>query len=111
MLATIVAAASACPRSSGREDAGLGDAQVTTPQPSPPPTAPESAGAPPPRPPPPPPKKLHCPPAMVSVAERFCIDKWEAQLLDKTTRTPLSPFYPPADRTLAIKLAEAWERD
>src|SRR6185503_3590597 len=61
-------------------------------------------------PPPPPPPPLHCPRAMISVADRFCIDKWETSLLDKATRTPLSPYFPP-DRRFAIKLVEIWEQE
>jgi hypothetical protein len=40
---------------------------------------------------------------------RFCIDKWEASLVDKSTNLSLSPHYPP-DRRLAAQLADTWEK-
>jgi len=46
---------------------------------------------------------------MMPVDRAFCIDKWEASLVDKKTGEKLSPYYPP-DRKLAIQLAETWER-
>jgi sulfatase modifying factor 1 len=55
------------------------------------------------------PPRLACPRGMMAVEGRFCIDKWEASLIDKATRLPLSPYYPP-DRRLAAQLAETWEK-
>jgi formylglycine-generating enzyme required for sulfatase activity len=45
---------------------------------------------------------------MMAVAGRFCIDKWEASLVERRTGLALSPHYPP-DRRLAVQLAETWE--
>ena len=67
-----------------------------------------SEAAPLPEPPPPPPPS--CPPGMLRVDGRFCVDKWEASLVDKRTKMPLSPYYPP-DRKLAVRLAEIWETE
>ena len=46
---------------------------------------------------------------MMAVAARFCVDKWEASLVDKRTGLALSPHYPP-DRRLAAQLADTWEK-
>src|SRR5258707_13288654 len=42
----------------------------------------------------------------------FCIDRWEASMVDKTTDRPLSPYYPPHPKVLA-RIVEFWqvERD
>jgi sulfatase modifying factor 1 len=74
------------------EDAG------TTPPPLPEPSA--SAAAPP---------RIACPRGMMAVEGQFCVDKWEASLIDRTTGQNLSPYYPP-DRRLAVQLAETWEK-
>jgi formylglycine-generating enzyme len=47
---------------------------------------------------------------MMRVEGAFCVDKWEASLVDKATGTPLSPYYPP-DRRMAVHLAEQWQQD
>jgi formylglycine-generating enzyme required for sulfatase activity len=47
---------------------------------------------------------------MMRVDNRFCVDRWEASLVDRATGTPLSPFYPP-DRRLALQIAATWEHD
>jgi formylglycine-generating enzyme required for sulfatase activity len=47
---------------------------------------------------------------MMRVDNRFCVDRWEATLVDRVSGTPLSPFYPP-DRRLAIQIADQWEHD
>jgi hypothetical protein len=39
----------------------------------------------------------------------FCIDRWEAQLVDKLTGMTLSPYYPP-ERKLAAQIAAQWEK-
>jgi hypothetical protein len=52
-----------------------------------------------------------CPKEMVAVgkgARAFCIDRWEAVLLDQTSGERISPHYP-LDRKVAIKLAAEWE--
>src|SRR6185503_16573317 len=96
LLTTLIAAGSSCDHptpvaaDAGAEaDAAAPPSAVASAEPPPPPPAP---------PPPPPPSPLHCPRAMISVADRFCIDKWETSLLDKATRTPLSPYFPPDRR-------------
>lgn len=38
----------------------------------------------------------------------FCIDRWEASMVDKATREPLSPYYPPQPRMLR-EVFRAWE--
>jgi hypothetical protein len=55
------------------------------------------------------PLPLFCPREMMAVKNRFCVDKWEASLVDKRTGIALSPYYPP-DRKLALKLAEQWDK-
>lgn len=45
---------------------------------------------------------------MMAVKGELCIDKWEASLVDKTSRQPLSPHYPP-ERRFAIELAKTWD--
>jgi len=45
---------------------------------------------------------------MVRVANRFCVDRYEAQLIDAPTKTPLSPYYPP-DKAKAKYLEELWQ--
>ena len=55
------------------------------------------------------PLSLACPSGMMAVAGRFCIDKWEASLVDKRSGLPLSPYYPP-DRRLAVAIADTWEK-
>jgi len=67
--------------------------------------APPASSAPPPAPPP-----LQCPKGMMRVANTFCIDRWEASLVDRATGMPLSPYYPP-DRRLAVQIAATWEHD
>lgn len=47
---------------------------------------------------------------MMRVAGAFCVDRWEATLVDRATGMPLSPYYPP-DRRLALQIATTWEKD
>lgn len=47
---------------------------------------------------------------MIPVEGRFCVDAWEASLVDKSTGRALSPYYPP-DRKLAADLAKTWEQE
>ncbi len=51
-----------------------------------------------------------CPDEMLLIpgGRRYCIDRWEAILVDKWTGERLSPYYP-VDRLLAIKLADDWD--
>jgi len=53
--------------------------------------------------------KLHesCPPEMVNVARRFCIDRWEAGVVDAQSGKPASPYYPPHSR-LAERMQQQW---
>jgi hypothetical protein len=75
-------------------------ATVATPEPPPSATAP----------PPPPPPPLRCAAEMVNVDGRFCVDRWEASLVDKKTKAALSPYYPPQKRR-AVEIFETWDRD
>jgi sulfatase modifying factor 1 len=59
---------------------------------------------------PPVPPPLRCPRGMMRVAGAFCVDRWEATLVDRVTGMPLSPYYPP-DRRLALQIAATWEHD
>ncbi|MEO7331034.1 MAG: hypothetical protein ABI193_20835 [Minicystis sp.] len=56
------------------------------------------------------PPPMVCPKAMLAVAGKFCVDKWEASLIDKKSRAAVSPYYPP-DRRLAAQIADTWEKD
>jgi hypothetical protein len=51
-----------------------------------------------------------CPPEMVNVAGRFCIDRWEATVVDADTQRPFSPYYPPHAR-LASQMQKYWEQE
>jgi len=42
---------------------------------------------------------------MVHVAERFCIDRYEATMVDRASRRPFSPFYPPSRKELRRAIA------
>jgi hypothetical protein len=46
-----------------------------------------------------------CPSEMVFVAQRFCIDRYEASMVDKATRRPFSPFYPPSRKEIRRAIA------
>jgi formylglycine-generating enzyme len=48
---------------------------------------------------------LPCSPDMVLVAQRFCIDRYEATMVDKVTRRPFSPFYPPSRKEVRRAIA------
>jgi formylglycine-generating enzyme required for sulfatase activity len=51
-----------------------------------------------------------CPKEMLLISKGkrpYCIDRWEAMLVDKSTGTRLSPYYP-VDRKLAAKLESEW---
>ncbi|MFO0759905.1 MAG: hypothetical protein U0359_25695 [Byssovorax sp.] len=47
-----------------------------------------------------------CPADMVSIAGRFCVDRFEAQIADAQTLDPLSPDYPVTPNLLDFVLAE-----
>jgi formylglycine-generating enzyme required for sulfatase activity len=46
---------------------------------------------------------------MVAVEGRFCVDRWEASLIDKQTQAAISPYYPPK-RKRAVELYETWDK-
>jgi len=52
---------------------------------------------------------LKCPPEMVRVAGRFCVDRYEAMLLDATTGSSISPYYPPVRRQ-AASIEKLWQK-
>jgi len=52
-------------------------------------------------------KPKQCPGDMVRVRQ-FCVDRYEASMIDKATGRPLSPYYPPHPRLLA-EVFQAWE--
>lgn len=47
-----------------------------------------------------------CPAEMVAV-RGFCIDRWEASLIDRKSRRQLSPYYPPQAKALE-RVREVW---
>ncbi len=50
-----------------------------------------------------------CPAEMVRVARRFCVDRFEAVLLDAATGQHISEFYPPSKK-LATFVEKTWEK-
>ncbi|MCS6898910.1 MAG: SUMF1/EgtB/PvdO family nonheme iron enzyme [Myxococcales bacterium] len=54
------------------------------------------------------PRKIACPEEMVAVAGRFCIDRYEATLVELETHQPLSPHYPPTHK-LTLWSWEKWQ--
>lgn len=50
-----------------------------------------------------------CPPEMVRVG-RTCVDRWEASLVDRRTKSALSPYYPPVPK-LCETLERRWETE
>ncbi|APR88124.1 Cell division protein FtsK [Minicystis rosea] len=48
-------------------------------------------------------------PAEPTRVRPFCIDRWEASLVDKATGMSISPYYPP-DRRSAVQIATTWEK-
>ena len=44
----------------------------------------------------------------IPASKPYCIDRWEAVLVDKSTGNRLSPYFPP-DRARATRLAGEWE--
>ena len=50
-----------------------------------------------------------CPPEMVFVGARFCIDRFEANLVDSKSGRALSPHYPPS-KHYSTSLFERWSR-
>jgi hypothetical protein len=49
-----------------------------------------------------------CPYDMVRVAHRFCVDRYEASLVDHASGRGLTPFYPPSRRK-AAGIERAWQ--
>jgi sulfatase modifying factor 1 len=94
LVTSATPAASVAPPPSASAADGLGSSSLS-------PSASPSSPAPPP---------LRCPRGMMRVANTFCVDRWEASLIDRVTGMPLSPYYPP-DRRLALQIAATWEHD
>jgi formylglycine-generating enzyme len=46
-----------------------------------------------------------CPAEMVLIAQRFCIDRYEATMVDRTTRRAFSPFYPASRKEVRRAIA------
>jgi hypothetical protein len=46
---------------------------------------------------------------LIAAEKPYCIDRWEAILVDRMSGERLSPYYPPS-RTLAPKLRDQWEK-
>jgi formylglycine-generating enzyme required for sulfatase activity len=51
-----------------------------------------------------------CPPDMVDIKGSYCIDRYEAHLVDRMTGEALSPYYPPAGKH-ARQLHDYWEKE
>ena len=54
-------------------------------------------------------RAVTCPPDMVRVLDRYCVDRFEISLIDADSELPLSPYYPPLpsfDRYLKEREAE-----
>lgn len=49
-----------------------------------------------------------CPREMVLVAGRYCVDRYEAALVEVTRERPLSPYYPPSPG-LAVRIEKQWQ--
>ena len=131
LTATLTAScARSCGSAPDSTDAGHDAAPIETsvappldsaPLPAPPPPGPSASEAPAPTAAP----SLACPAGMLRVpggtpprgtspaepgpVRAFCIDRWEAHLVDKLTGMTLSPYYPP-DRRAAAAIAAAWEK-
>lgn len=126
-------ACTSCGRAPDSVDAGQDAAPIDTsashappidsaPLPAPPPPGPSASASAPPSDEPPPSRA--CPrgmlripggeaprvtsPAEPTIVRPFCVDRWEAQLVDKTTGIALSPYYPP-ERRVAVQIAKTWE--
>lgn len=50
-----------------------------------------------------------CPSEMVNVAGHFCIDRWEAIVVNAHTGVAFSPYYPPYG-PLALRIRTIWEK-
>ncbi|WP_437820020.1 hypothetical protein [Sorangium sp. So ce1078] len=88
----------------GAGDAGAGAADAGAGE-----VAPPLLGAPPGPRAPAPVAEPRCPPEMVRVARRFCVDRYEAVLLDRETGLEISAFYPPS-RQAAASVERAWSK-
>src|SRR5262245_37605255 len=54
-------------------------------------------------------RSARCPADMVKVRS-YCVDRWEASMVDKDSGERLSPYYPPQPRLLR-EVWQAWELD
>jgi sulfatase modifying factor 1 len=52
----------------------------------------------------------HCPPEMVWIRREFCIDRYEASLVDERTGQALSPYYHPRPHAVRREYERALER-
>lgn len=50
-----------------------------------------------------------CPKEMVRIQHSYCIDRYEGSLVHQTTRTPLSPYYPPTPAKAKV-VHGLWQR-
>src|SRR4051812_48860443 len=100
LLVAALAQGCRCSPTPGGADAGQDAAPSSSsqapplesaPVPAPPPPGSASSADPVPDPVPVAPSSLACPRGMMAVAGRFCIDKWEASLVDKVTGVGISP--------------------
>ena len=57
-----------------------------------------------------PPPERRCPADMVRVARRFCVDRFEAVLLDAASGQSISPYYPPS-RKLDLIVENTWKTE
>ena len=51
-----------------------------------------------------------CPPEMVDIKGQFCIDRWEASLVDAASKRALSPYYSPEPRR-AKAARDQWDKE
>ncbi|HVK70558.1 MAG TPA: SUMF1/EgtB/PvdO family nonheme iron enzyme [Polyangium sp.] len=51
-----------------------------------------------------------CPPEMVRVKKSYCVDRYEASLIDTETAQDLSPYYVPS-RKHALSIQKLWEQE
>jgi hypothetical protein len=103
----VLAGCESCGKKPGLADAGPADAAA----PGPPdaavaPPSPDAAA--PPAPQPTSRRALRCPRDMVLVKGSYCVDRYEAVLVDATSGQDLSPYYPPM-RKAAASMETLWQ--
>ncbi|WP_433936666.1 hypothetical protein AB3662_18525 [Sorangium cellulosum] len=107
--ATLAGCRSERDRGAADADAGAADAGATDADARAPEVAPPLVGGPAGPRPPAAPAEPRCPPEMVRVARRFCVDRYEAVLLDRETGLEISAFYPPS-RQAAASVERTWSK-